>query len=80
MELQATVWYKQDRVEEARAEALRAVDVYEKLGAARDLERCRELLQRIEKKMKNPVASGQSDFNCEFPQIAPLPARIDFPF
>jgi tetratricopeptide (TPR) repeat protein len=34
MELQARVWYKQHRLEEARSEALRAADVYEKLGAA----------------------------------------------
>jgi len=57
MELQATVWYKQDRFEEARSEVLRAVDVFEKLGAAKILERCRGLLQRIEEEMNNPVAS-----------------------
>jgi hypothetical protein len=35
VELQAGVWYKQHRLEEARTEALRAADVYDKLGAAR---------------------------------------------
>jgi hypothetical protein len=34
MELQAQIWYKQDRLEEARSEALRAIDIYQKLGAA----------------------------------------------
>jgi len=48
MEQQAWIWYKQDGLEEARSEALRAVDLYEKLGAVRDLERCRELLRCIE--------------------------------
>ena len=48
MELQADLWYKQHRLGEAKAEALRAVDVFEKLGAANDLERCRELLRQIE--------------------------------
>jgi len=48
MELQAGLWYKQHRLEEARSEALRAADVYEKLGAAKDMEDCRELLRWIE--------------------------------
>jgi hypothetical protein len=49
MELQALIWYQQGRLEEAKSEALRAVDVYGKLGAAKDVEDCRELLQEIEK-------------------------------
>jgi tetratricopeptide (TPR) repeat protein len=36
MELQAHIWYKQGRLEEAKAEALRAVDVFKKLGATRE--------------------------------------------
>ena len=32
MELQARVYYRQRRLEEARFEVLRATDVYEKLG------------------------------------------------
>ena len=38
MELQADLEYKQHGREEAKAEALRAVDVFEKLEAANDLE------------------------------------------
>jgi tetratricopeptide (TPR) repeat protein len=53
MELQADIWYNQYRLEEARSEALRAVDIYEKLGAAKDMEDCRELLQDIEKRLKD---------------------------
>ena len=45
MNLQASVWYEQNRLEEARSEALRAVDVYEKLGAASDLKSCRVLFR-----------------------------------
>jgi tetratricopeptide (TPR) repeat protein len=51
MELQADIWYRQDRLEEARSEALRAADIYEKLGAAKDVEDCMELLRWIEKEM-----------------------------
>ena len=40
-------------------EALRAADIYEKLGAARDVEGCRDLLRKIEKKLNGPVASGE---------------------
>ena len=45
MYLQAWVWYKQHRVEEARSEALRGADVFERLGAATALENCRRLLR-----------------------------------
>ena len=62
---QAWIWYNQDRLEEARSEVLRAVDIYEKLGAAKDLEDCRELLWDIEKGLNTVVASGRSSFKCE---------------
>jgi tetratricopeptide (TPR) repeat protein len=65
MELQARVWYEQHRLEEAKSEALRAAQVYERLGAAKKVERCRKLLQDIEKEPNTPVASGQSDVDCE---------------
>ena len=57
MELQASLWYQRHRFEEAKSEALRAVDVYERLGASTRLERCRNLLRRIEEKVDNPVTS-----------------------
>ena len=59
MKLQAELWYKQDRLEEARSEALRAADVYQKLGVAKDLRRCRRLLQQIEEKMNKPVTPDE---------------------
>jgi len=58
MKMRVMVWYKQGRPEEARSEASRAADVFEKLGAAQDLENCRGFLRWIEKEMNNPVASG----------------------
>ena len=48
MELQAVVWYRERRLEEASSEALRAADVYEKLGATEAMEECRKLAQRIQ--------------------------------
>ena len=65
MHLQANVWYYQDRLEEAKSEGLRAADAFEKLGAAGDLETCRELLQWIDDEMNGPVASDELDRNGE---------------
>ena len=56
MELQAWVWYQQHKFEEARSEALRAVKVYESIGAANDVEDCQELLQDIRERLGSPIA------------------------
>ena len=80
MELQAWVWYKQHRLEEARYEALRAADIYERLGATTDLKWCRGLLQRIEEELNRPLRSGQSGSSCKFLRILRSPACINFPF
>ena len=49
MKLQARIWYKQHRFEEAKSEALAATDVFKKLGAAKEVERCRAILRDIER-------------------------------
>ena len=59
MEMQAEIWYKQDRLEEARSEALLAADAYEKLGASKEVGRCRTFVQNIEKELDTPVTSGK---------------------
>ena len=59
-ELQAELWYKQHRLEEARSEALRAADIYKNLGVAQDLEICRGLLRRIEGEMEKLVVPDKS--------------------
>jgi tetratricopeptide (TPR) repeat protein len=61
-ELKARIWFKQGKLEEAKSEALDAIRVFEKLGAARDL---RNLLRDIEEKAKKPATSGKSCFDCE---------------
>ena len=63
-ELQAKIWYCQGRLEDARSEAWRALEIYERLGAVK-VEDCRELLQRIEKAMEGRN-SDKSEFDCEF--------------
>jgi len=49
MHLQARIWRSQRRFKEAKAEALRAAEVYEELGATTDLEVCKETLLIIER-------------------------------
>jgi len=65
MEMQARIWYKQHKLKEARSEVLCAADVYEKLGAAKDVEDCRTLLRDIQMELDTAVASGQSESNRE---------------
>ena len=60
MDLQAEFWYEEGRFKEAKSEALGAAEIYERGGAARELELCRTLLLDIEEGMK---VSGESDFN-----------------
>ena len=80
MALQAWFWYKQHKLEEAWLEALCATDVFVKLGAERDLDKCMAFLWDIKKEMNNPVASGELGLNREIPQATLLPARINLPF
>ena len=57
MELQAGLWYKQRRFEEAKSEALGAASAYEKIGAAKEVERCKVILRNVEKATNKPAAS-----------------------
>jgi len=66
MGLQTAFWCMQLRLEEAKIEALRAVEVFEKLGAAKDAEDCRELLLVIDAETNGWVVSDESDDDGEF--------------
>ena len=74
MQEQARIWYDQHKLEDARSEALRAADIYGTVGALKDVEDCRSLLQKIE---SNSVASGRPTFDCELPKILLFPACVD---
>ena len=58
--MQAYLWYKQRRFEDARFEALGVVDVFEKIKAAEEVEGCRKLLQDIEVEM-NLIPSDEPE-------------------
>ena len=53
MELQAEVWYEQLRLEDAKLEALQALEIFEKVRAMKNAGHCRRILQKIEEAMKN---------------------------
>ena len=80
MELQAKSLYQQHMYEKAKPEALHAADVFEKLGAAQDLEACRELLQWIDEELDSRASSDESDVYGESPETLPLPVRINVLF
>ena len=58
MDQQAWIWYRQGRLEEAKAEVLCALETFEKLGATSDVGQCRDFLRQIERATKR---SGDSD-------------------
>ena len=47
-EMNAWIWYQQGRLEDARSEALCALEIYERLGAVADAWDCKELLRELE--------------------------------
>ena len=73
-ELQAMIWREERRLEEAKSGALRAASVYGKIGATKDVEDCRELLQEIEQEIKDSVTSGEPR------ETVPLRALVNSPF
>ena len=48
MEKQAMVWHRQGRLEEAKTEATRALEIYQKLGASGDVEGCSAVIRDIQ--------------------------------
>ena len=70
MEVQGGIWYRQCRLEDARPEVLGALEIFERIGAAKDAGRCRELLQTIEEAMGNrlPDSSGKFSSHANVPR------------
>jgi tetratricopeptide (TPR) repeat protein len=57
MKLQARIWYQQCRLEETKIEVLGALEIFEKLGAAKDARDCRDLLRNTEEATGNEFAA-----------------------
>ena len=66
MQLEATFLYKRRRLEEAKSEALKAIEGFEKLGNTLDLDKCRKLLRDIQRGLDEQVAARGSDSGSEF--------------
>ena len=75
-EFQANVWYLQLRLEEAKAEILRAIESYEKLGAAKDVRGCRDFLQVVEQAMN----SRSTNFRGGLLETMARPTSVNFCF
>ena len=48
MQMQAKIWHKQGQLGKAKSEALCALEIFEKVGAARDAGVCKDLLQQLD--------------------------------
>ena len=72
--LQAELWHGQHRFGEAKSEASRAVEIFEKLGAADDAEGVGKLLQQID------LDACESDDDGELLTTVPLFVFIDSSF
>jgi tetratricopeptide (TPR) repeat protein len=59
MEMQAQAWYRQGRLDKSTSEALRALEIFEKLGAEEAARDCRELLRVIEQAMETRSTRGK---------------------
>jgi len=77
MLLQAQLWNEQDRLGEARSEALRAAEVFEKLGAAEGQEECRDLLRRIERRTTGSNLDDES--SDDDGETMPIVALVNVP-
>jgi tetratricopeptide (TPR) repeat protein len=73
MELQAEIWRKQGKLEEAKSEILGAISVFLKLGAVKDLEACKKFLQQTEKEMRKSISNGELE-------SVLFPTPVDSPF
>ena len=51
VEMQAWIYFRQCRFEDATSEGLRALEIFEKLGSLVDAKHCRDLLRKIERNM-----------------------------
>ena len=72
--LQAQIWYRKHRLKDAASEALRAKEIFEKLGALGDFEACRGLLRKIGGEIEGLPPSGESGSNGELSETIACPA------
>ena len=72
--LQARAYYQQDRLEDATSGALRALEIFEKLGTAVYSGQCRDLLRDIE---QSQSVLGKADLSGELLETILSPTSVD---
>ena len=72
--LQARAYYRQDRLEDASSGALRALEIFEKLGTAVYSGQCRDLLRDIE---QSQSVLGKADLSGELLETILSPTSVD---
>ena len=77
---QARIYYQQQSFENATSEALCALEIFEKISALRDLERCKDLLRRIEQETAGRATSGEPGSGGKLPLTLQYPTIINPPF
>ena len=75
--MRATLWEKQDMLEEAKSEASRVLESIEKLGATEDAVKIRRLLEKIEGSARG--TSDKPNVDSKLAETVQLTACIDFP-
>ena len=58
-EMQAGIWYRQGKFENAASEVLRASEIYEELGLAKKAGECKEHIRKIKQAAESQDSSGQ---------------------
>ena len=62
MEMQASIWYRQLRFEEAKSEVSDALEIFEKLGATGNVGTCKDLLQKVVQAIQNQSTNMRGKF------------------
>ena len=75
---QAWIWYQQGRIEEAKAEAQWALEIFEKLGTTTEIAWCRTFL-RQQQQQKTDSSQAIPIPVVSFLDMAPLPTLVDLP-
>ena len=78
--LQAVIWSRQRRFEDALSEVLHAQETYEKLGNPEYLEMSRVIQRKIEEEMKTLPPSGEPDSDGEISGIILRLTSVNPPF
>ena len=76
MQMQARVRRRQLRLKEAKSEAIHALEIFEKLGAARDAGICKDLLQEIEQ----AIADHSTNLRGKRLETIQQPTLVNFHF